>query len=201
MSTRESLPLRAELARKALHAATAILPVGLAFGWTDQPTLRIVLAAAAVLALATEALRSSWPAFAKAFSAAFGAMLRTHEQGKLTGATWLALAMATVLWFAPLNSAIAALWAAALGDAAAAVVGRSATRWTRRPANGKTLAGSAAALVVTAAGVLWLTPASVSVALLLGAVAAIAERPAKPLDDNLRIALAVALTAALLGLR
>lgn len=200
VSTSERLPLRAELARKALHAATAVLPIGLAFAWLDQPTLRIVLAAAALLALAIEALRNAWPAFAKAFSTAVGGMLRTHEQGGLTGATWLALAMALVLWFAPLNAAIAALWAAALGDAAAAVVGRSATRWMRSPTKGKTLAGSTAALLVTAAGVLWLTHASVIVALALGAVTAIAERPTKPLDDNLRIVLAVALTATLLGL-
>lgn len=201
MRTPERLPLRAELARKALHAATAVLPVALAFGWTDQRTLRVLLAVAAVLAFAIEALRYSWPAFARAFSTAVGGMLRTHEQGALTGATWLALAMALVLWLAPLHAAIAALWAAALGDAAAAVVGRGVTRWRRREVTGKTLAGSAAALVVTATGVLWLTPAAVSVAVVLGAVAAAAERPSKPLDDNLRIALAVALAATLLGLR
>ncbi len=201
VSTPERLPLRAELARKALHAATAVLPISLAFGWTSQRTLQIAVAAAALLALVIEALRNAWPTFAKAFSTAVGGMLRRHEQAALTGATWLALAMAVVLWLAPLNAAVAALWAAAFGDAAAAVVGRSAASWRQRPANGKTLLGSAAALVVTAAGVLWLTPASVSAAVLLGVVAAIAERPARPLDDNLRIALVVALTATLLGLR
>jgi dolichol kinase len=201
VSTPARLPLRAELARKALHAVTAVLPIGLALGWTDQRTLRIVLASAAVCALAIEALRASWPAFAKRFAWAVGGLLRTHETAALTGATWLALAMALVLWFAPLNAAIAALWAAALGDAAAAVVGRSATRLRQRPVTGKTLIGSAAALAVTATGVFWLTPASVPVALSLGAVAAAAERPAIPLDDNLRIALAVALAATLLGLR
>jgi dolichol kinase len=177
------------------------LPIGLALGWTSQRTLQVVLASAAACAIIIEALRATWPAFAKMFAQAVGGLLRTHERAALTGATWLALAMAAVLWFAPLNAAIAALWAAALGDAAAAVVGRSATRLRQRPVTGKTFIGSAAALAVTATGVLWLTPASVVVALSLGAVAAIAERPAKPLDDNLRIALAVALAATLLGLR
>lgn len=201
MSRRENLPLRSELARKSLHLATAVLPVGLALGWTNQVTLRIVLTAAALLALAIEVLRNVWPGFATAFSGAFGALLRTHERRGLTGATWLALTMALVLWLAPLNAAIASLWAAAVGDAAAAVVGRSVTRWRGQQGAGKTLAGSLAALIATTLGVLWLTPASALVALLLGAGAALAERPALPVDDNLRIGLAVALAATVLGLR
>lgn len=201
MSVRDNLSFRDEVARKALHAATAILPVGLAYGWSNQPTLRTVLTAAALLAIGIEALRRTWPAFARAFTTAFGGLLRAHERRTITGATWLALAMALVLWIAPLHAAVVALWAAAVGDATAAVVGRSAKHWQKRASNGKTLVGSLAALVVTALGALWLTPATLPVALLLGTVAAAAERPAIPLDDNLRVALAVALAATLLGLR
>lgn len=201
MSTRESLPLGAEVARKALHAATAVLPLGLAFGWVEQAALCVVVAAAALLALIIETWRRVSPVFASRFATAVGGMLRAHERRGFTGATWLALSMATVLWLAPRHVAIAALWAAAVGDAAAAVVGRSVARWRRRTGGGKTLAGSVAALGATAAGVLWLTPASASVALLIGLATALAERPAKPLDDNLRIVVAAAAAAALLGLR
>ena len=206
MRTAEHLSLRAEVARKALHAATAVLPVALAFSWTSQETLRIVLTVAALLALAVEALRHLWPSFENRFASMFGGLMRERElrtdgARMLTGATWLALAMAIVLWFAPLRAAVAALWAAALGDAAAAVVGRSAGRWEKVGAGRKTLAGSFAALLVTAVGVFWLTAASLALALGLGVVAAAAERPAVPLDDNLRIALAVALAASVLGLR
>ena len=201
MSEGASLPLRAEVARKALHVATAALPVALSYGWSNQTTLRNVLTAAALVALAVELLRRVWPAFSTTFSTTFGHLIRTHERRALTGATWLAIAMAVVLWVAPLYAAIAALWAAAVGDAAAAVVGRSVGRWRKRVGAGKTVVGSLAALVVTALGVLWLTPASLAVALLLGAVAAAAERPTAPLDDNLRIALAVAFAASVLGLR
>ncbi len=201
MSEEASLPLRAELARKALHIATAALPVALSFGWTTQATLRVVLTAAALLALAVELLRRVWPAFSRAFAATFGPLIRTHERRALTGATWLAIAMAVVLWIAPLYVAIAALWAAAVGDAAAAVVGRSTRHWRKRSGSGKTAAGSLAAAVATALGVLWLTPASPAVATALGAVAAAAEYPTAPIDDNLRIALAVVLAASVLGLR
>lgn len=201
MSEGASLPLRAEVARKSLHIATAALPVALSYGWSDQPTLRTVLTAAALVALVVESLRSVWPAFSTGFSTVFGHLIRTHEHRALTGATWLAMAMAVVLWVAPRDVAIAALWAAAVGDAAAAVVGRSVGRWRKRVGPGKTGVGSLAAAVVTALGVLWLTPASLAVASVLGVVAAAAERPTVPLDDNLRIALAVAFAASVLGLR
>lgn len=201
MNVQESLPLRAEVGRKALHLVTAALPVALSFGWSNQATLRMVLTSAAMLALATEALRRGWPAFAALFAASVGRLLRPHEQRGLTGATWLAVAMALVVWIAPRHSAVAALWAAAVGDAVAALAGRSLRRWQKSADGGKTLAGSLAALVATGLGVLWLTPATPTLALSLGAVAAAAERPAVALDDNLRIALAVALAATLLGLR
>lgn len=199
MRTSAAFPLRAELARKALHVATAALPVGLSFGVTDVGTLRLVLSAAVLLALAVETLRLVWPAFRAAFLTAFSTLLRPREHTAFTGATWLAFAMALVLWLAPVNAAIAALWAAAVGDAAAAVVGRSVGR--RSSSGGKTLAGSLAAAIATALGALWLTPASFGSALTLGVVAAVAERPVVAFDDNLRITLAVALAATGLGLR
>jgi dolichol kinase len=201
VSARDILSLRAEVARKALHALTALLPVSLAWGWVDQRSLRIILAAAALLALTVEALRAMWPAFATAFTQLFGPLIRGHERRALTGATWLAIAMAAVLWLAPLHAAIAALWAAAVGDAAAAVVGRAVRHAQQRDASGKTFVGSLAAALATAGGVLWLTPATLPIASVLGVVAAAAERPSIGLDDNLRIALAVALAATLLGLR
>lgn len=201
MTTRDGLSLRAEVARKALHALTALLPISLAYGWIEQPALRSILALATLVALLIELLRATSPAFSAAFTRAVGALVRSHEQRALTGATWLAIAMTTVLWLAPLYAAITALWAAAVGDAAAAVVGRGVQRWQRRPESGKSFAGSLAALVATSCGALWLTPATIPVALLLGVVAAAVERPAVRVDDNLRITLAVALAAKVLGLR
>lgn len=201
MSEGSVLPLRAEFARKALHVATAALPIGLSFGWSDVAVARSALSVAAALALGVEALRIRSSQFRAAFDAAFETLLRPHERRALTGATWLALAMAAVLWFAPRAAAIAALWAAAVGDAAAAVVGRAATRWRGAAPAGKSLVGSVAALVVTAAGVWWLTPASATIALVLGTVAAAAERPAWSLDDNVRVAIAVAVAATAVGLR
>lgn len=201
MTERTTLPWRAELARKAIHIATAVLPLSLAFGWTTLEALRLVLTGAAALALLIEIGRKASSRFAERFASAVGGLLRGHERGALTGATWLALAMAIVLWAAPLHAAVAALWAAAVGDAAAALVGKGLSRLRATKPTGKTLAGSLAALVATALGVWWLTPATAAVAAGIGAVAALAERPALPVDDNLRITLAVAVAASLVGLR
>jgi dolichol kinase len=192
---------RAEALRKALHAGTAVLPVAWAQGWIDTASLRALLSAAAVAALAVESLRSRPGVVRRAFTQALAPLLRAHEARRLTGATWLALAMCAVAWLVPGHAATAALWAAAVGDASAAVVGRAAAARGLAVAGRKSWAGSVAALTTTAAGVWWLTPAAPLVAVALGAVAAAAERPRGPVDDNLRIALAVAAAATALGLR
>lgn len=201
MSTAAAGVLRRELARKTLHLGTAVLPVAWAQGWITAPALRATLSAAVVVALGVELLRRRHAAFAAAFAASVGWMLRTHEDRRLTGATWLAIAMATVVWLAPMPAALAALWAAAVGDASAALVGRLVAARRGIVAERKSLAGSVAALLTTALGCRVLVATSWPVALALGAVAAAAERPRRPLDDNLRITIAVALAAVALGLR
>lgn len=199
----ESLPpaLRAEFARKAIHLGTAALPIAWAAGLVSTYQLRIVLTAAVVVALGIEALRRWSSAAGRRFTAFVGELLRPHERTAVTGATWLAIAMAGAVWIAPGRAALAGLWAAAVGDASAAIVGRSLAARRGRPAGRKSWQGSAAALVSTALGAAWLAGATWPVALTLGGVAALAEFPRSPLDDNLRVATAVALAATALGLR
>lgn len=189
---------RAELTRKAIHVATAALPIAWALDLVTTAVVRTTLAGALGAALAVEVLRRAHAPTAARFERAFGALLRSHERHAITGATWLAGGMALAAWLAPREAAIAALWAAATGDAAAALVGSGLSAWRGRRADGKTLAGSMAALAVTALGVRALLSVSWTDALLLGAVAAAAEWPRRPLDDNLRITVAVALAASLL---
>lgn len=194
-------PLRAELLRKALHMGTAALPLAWAAGLVTTAQLRLLLAGAVVVALVVEGARRASPAAAQRFTAAVGVMLRAHERQAITGATWLAIAMAGVVWLAPERAALAALWAAAVGDASAALVGRSIAARRGRPAGRKSWEGSAAAALSTAIGCAWLAAATWPQALVLGGVAALAEYPRRPLDDNLRVATAVALGAIALGLR
>ena len=190
-----------EFQRKAIHIATAILPVAWAFGWLTGTQVRMLVAAAVVVALVVEFARYRSATFGARFEARFGALLRAHERTTLSGATWLAIGMWGAVMLAPPGAAIAALWAAAVGDAAAGLVGRSMQHLRGAPADSKSIVGSLALTIATAGGVLWLTPASRGVAIALGVVAAFAERPSRPGDDNVRVVLVVAGAAALLGLR
>jgi len=202
-----ALSLGAESARKAIHLATAVLPVAWAYDLITTRGIQWLLGTAVAIALAVEFARYRGGPFGARFLRTFGSLLRTHEQRTIAGATWLAIGMWGVAVLAPRGAAIAALWAAAVGDAIAALVGRAVQQWraTRAPGgmapSGKTLVGSVAGAAATAAGVVWLTPAELPVGIVLGVVAALAEWPARPGDDNVRVVAAVALAAALVGLR
>lgn len=207
MTPPRALSLGAESARKAIHVATAVLPVAWAYGLLSTRDVRWLLGIAVVIALGVEFARYRGGTFGALFVRIFGALLRAHEQRTIAGATWLAIGMWGVAMLAPREAAIAALWAAAVGDAVAALVGRAVQQWrvahapAATPPGGKTVAGAAAGATATAAGVVWLTTAALPIAVLLGVVAALAEWPARPGDDNVRVVAAVALAAVLVGLR
>lgn len=197
----EGPTLRGELARKSIHLATAGIPIAWASGFVTASQVRSTLGVAIVVALAVEFARHRGGPFSRGFRARLGAMLRVHEAHALSGASWLAIGMWGAAMLAPVPAAIAALWAAAVGDAAAAIVGRSVQQLRARTAGSKSLTGSAAAALAASGGILWLTPATIPVAAALGVVTALAEWPSRPGDDNVRVALAVAAAAVLLGLR
>ena len=201
MRAPEGPTLRGELARKGIHLATATIPIVWAFGLVTAQQVRVALGAAVVIALGVEFARYRGGVFGLAFTARLGPMLRVHERTGLSGATWLAIGMWGAVMLVPTSAAIAALWASAVGDAAAALVGRGVQGLRGRPAGTKSMSGSGAAVVLSALGILWLTPASLAVALALGGVTALAEWPRRPGDDNVRVAFAVAAAAVLFGLR
>ena len=179
-----------ELARKAIHLSSVALPLGV---WLAPREAGIaVLLALAALALATELARRRVRPFRYAFLRRTRTMLRPHERRGLAGATWMILAYAAALLLFPKPVAVAAMLFNALGDAAAALVGR---RWGRhRTRWGKSWEGFAAGLAVNAgvAAAVWaLAPEVTLAAGLAGALAAAAvEMAPLPLDDNLRVTLA-----------
>lgn len=184
-------PVRAELSRKALHLASAALPISWSAGWISTPAARALLVASCVIAFAVEFARRRSPRVQRGFESMFGSMLRPHERSALTGASWLLLGMLGSALLFPQAAALVALWAVAVGDGLASVVGRLAAR-----ASGtKTWSGTIACLVATAAGAWWLAGATAINALLIGLAAAAAERPRLALDDNLRVAAAAGLAA------
>jgi dolichol kinase len=125
------------------------------------------------------------------FDRATGLLLRAHEHHRWSGATWLLLSFLLVVLMFDAPIAIAAMWAVSVGDASGAIVGRTIGRH-RIGRSLKSIEGSVACAVATAAGALLVADLSPILSVIAGIVAAAAEWPARPLDDNLRIGLVVA---------
>ena len=181
------LSLRREIVRKGLHLISTIVPISYAVGVSRMvviTTLAFLLAAAMTVELGR--FRST--RIRTVFDARLGGLLREHEWRGPSGATWLIVALLLATVFFPHEVAIAAMGAVALGDAFAAIIGRAAARPS---GSGKSLAGSVACFAASAISALTIAGLAWSEAVVVGVVAALAERPQRPLDDNVRIALAV----------
>lgn len=188
------LSLRLEVARKALHLVFVVVPVSYAFG-LPQRLLVTALGAAALAAVVIELARAWHTPTRERFARWVGMLLREHEYTRWSGATWMVLSMLGLAALVPRDVAIAAMWAISAGDAAAALVGRAFDRRAapaRERTGRKTLRGSAACFVVTLAGALVLARLSPVESLVAAALATAAERPGGWVDDNVRIAVVVA---------
>lgn len=186
------LALHRELARKALHLLSAGAPVAYA-AQAPRVILTWILAAAAAIAVTVEVTRRRMPPVQRALDRLAGSLFRPHEHAGVTGATWLILALLLAIAVLPRPEAIATMWAAAVGDPAATLVGRTAGR-TRLHPDGKSLEGSLACLATTVLGAWLVAGLPASAALLAGLAAALAEWPRGPLDDNIRITVAAGMT-------
>ncbi|HEX6057422.1 MAG TPA: hypothetical protein VFZ11_00295 [Gemmatimonadaceae bacterium] len=186
--------MRAEAQRKAIHLLAAAVPIGLAAG-VPRDVVAWGLAALLAIAIVVELARMRVAPVRVLFLRLTSHLLRDHEHAGWSGASWmLAAHLLAVLLFPP-ATAIAALWAVATGDAAAALVGRAAGR--HRIASGKSFEGTAACFLVSLAGALWLARLPFGAALVGAGAAALAEMPSRPLDDNLRIVLATGIAISL----
>ncbi len=183
------LALRHELARKAIHLQSVAIPAAYALGVPRLPLL-ILLGFLLATAMVVELARHRSTRVRAGFSRIFSVLLRDHEHVGLSGATWLLLAFFLALLLLPRQAAIAATWAVSLGDATAALVGRWIGRH-RLTRSSKTLEGSVACAAISFVGAWLVAGFPVGVSAGAGVLAAAAEWPGKPLDDNLRIAVVV----------
>jgi dolichol kinase len=181
-----------ELARKGLHLTFAAVPLSLTAG---VPRLWVLTTLTAMLTVAAlvEITRERVPAFAATFTRAVGPLLREREQRQVTGATWLILVCLAATWVLPVPGAIAVTWAAAVGDASAALVGIPfGGRLIPNGGRGKSVEGSTACFLVTLIGAYGLAGLSVRLAVLIAAAATMAEWPQTSIDDNVRVGAATA---------
>ncbi len=191
-----------ELTRKALHLIFAAVPLSLTAGVPRLVVLALLSGMLAV-AVAIEITRARVAAVAVVFTRTVGPLLRQEENDRWTGATWLILVCLAAVWVLPVPGAIAVTWAAAVGDASAALVGIPlGGRLIPTSRHGKSVEGSAACFLVTFFGAYQLAGLSVRLALILAAAATVAEWPRSVVDDNVRVGAAttaVFLIAKMLG--
>ena len=190
--TGHPLAVRRELTRKAIHLLGTAAPVAYAGGMPRAPLLWMLGLGAAV-AIAVEIGRRTSGAVQRVLDRTVGGLFRAHERASITGATWLVLGMFASAALLPTPLAIATMWAAAAGDPAATLVGRSVGRLRLHP-GGKSLEGSLACLATSVVGAALIADLPLWWASSAGVAAAIAEWPRGSLDDNVRITLAVGAT-------
>ena len=183
------LTVRRELARKVLHMSWAVVPIAYALGAPRRLVIGALLVASAT-AVVIELARARSERVRLVFDRATGLLLREHEHHRWSGATWLLLSFLLVTVLFDTQAAIAAMWAVAVGDASAAIVGRTVGR-RRIGQSRKSIEGSLACAVASAAGALLIAHLSLGTSIVAGISAAAAEWPARPLDDNMRIGIAV----------
>ncbi|MFL5562316.1 MAG: hypothetical protein ACJ79K_12660 [Gemmatimonadaceae bacterium] len=188
-------PFQRELARKAIHATSAAVPIALAAG-IDHRLAVVILGALLLLAILVELIRVRVASAALRFDAMFATLLRAHEARGVTGATWLIGAMFAAVFLLPRSAAIAATWGAAVGDAAAALVGMRFGRH-RSLRDDKSVEGSVACFLATLLGAVLVARLRLPAALLVAVAAAGAERMPWPRDDNIRIVALAGMTALL----
>jgi dolichol kinase len=167
--------------RKAFHAFNATLGAAL-LAVLDVPRGAALGALVALLAiaLAIDIVRLRSLRANQLFFKAFGRLASPREARGIASSTWYVTGILLVVALFPLDVAVSAILVMGLGDPAAALVGRT---FGRRAFLGGTLEGTLAFFIVCAViiGVRHAWPAG----LVAGAAAALAERRAWPLDDNL----------------
>lgn len=190
------IPYRAELKRKALHVLALIVPYFIA---VNGKSALVILVPLAVIAVLADYFRTRSEAFARLILRIFGFMMRVEEAAslggsvKINGATWVLVTATLLTVIFPVYIAVTAFVMAMLADAMAAIIGRryGSHRW---PGAQHTVEGSVAFVatgLLVAAAVPFLTFWVGIVAVL---VAAVVEALPGPLDDNIRVPVAAAVT-------
>lgn len=137
------MAFRDELARKAIHLTSSLIP--LLYWWPlSREVCLAILAGLLVVAIVVERLRGRQGAVRDFIERWFGSMMRTGEQKTWTGATFVVLAGLLSIAIFPKPVAIAALLTLSISDSLASLIG---SQFGKVRFLGKSLAGSGAFFV------------------------------------------------------
>lgn len=187
------MAFRDEIARKAIHLASGLIPLAY---WTFAEKWLVLCVISGLLAIAAviEVARRRPGPVDRFVTAWFGAMLRPFERSGLSGATYVLLAGLITVALYPRLIAVSAMLVLSVSDSLASLIGG---RFGQARFLGGTQVGSGAFFVSAAAICMLVLPSSPVAALAAAAAATIAEA-AKfrvqgiPLDDNLTVPLTTA---------
>ena len=118
--------IKNEIFRKLFHISSSIIPLGYLWIINDKKLLVFILSILIIVSLTIEILRAKSSIINNIFKKIFGSMLREDESnGKLTGATWLLFGHLLTILIFPKSIAIPAMIFLSIGDASAAIVGKT----------------------------------------------------------------------------
>ena len=188
---------RTEVMRKLIHMSSLVIPLGYRFLLhEDRKIMFLVLLPVTVLMLIVEIVRLEHKSIKRIFYRIFGIMLRRHEVNDFTGATYLMVASVVCIAFFPGdNIAFLALSSLAVGDTLAAIIGMTMGERKFRGTK-KSFEGTLACFIGTM-GYGLLFGVHPLLAFVGAMAAALAELSRVPVDDNVKIPMAVALAMAL----
>ncbi len=148
---------RHEIPRKILHVSIGFFTLHLYSRGTNAVDIHPWLLGALVPIASVDYARHTFPPFNRFYIRLLGALMRESEVDGWNGVIWYLLGAWTVLRFFPKDVGTLSVLLLSWCDTAASTFGRLYGRYTPRIRKGKSVAGSAAALVVGAltAGLFW----------------------------------------------
>lgn len=180
---------KTELWRKAIHVFSLQIPIFYGL-WLDQHTMLFLLIPAAVISFTIDKMRFVDGKLKTTFDSVFGFMMRPHEvdekQRNLSGATYVLFAAVLTILFFPKPIAVYAFAMLIIGDACAALVGKSIGK-NKVFDLPKTWEGSLAFFISSLIVSLFISDLTWQIKLVGAFTATIIELLPIPSDDNLTI--------------
>ena len=187
--------IRQEVRRKLIHMSTAV--VGLCMLWVEPGIMRWITLTMAILFPLLDLGRRKIAFFARIYASLFKSVTRPFEEKHITSAAIMFVSMAITVWLFSPTIAAAALLFTSVGDAAAAIVGRSLGQ-TR--IGKKTLEGTLAFLSCTICIALLIPNLAARIGILGAVGAGLVELiPIPHVDDNLSVPILSALIMTISG--
>ncbi len=192
----EQIAFRRELLRKATHMGALVIPVGYYLLRLDrQEALAVMIPITLGMILIDVSRLRRWRFWNNIARPLLSPLIRRREMaGDFTGATYILLSACVTIALYAKPIAVAALVFIVVGDVFAALVGRSIGR---HRFGRKSIEGSLACLLATAAATVFLPDLPWSVRLFGAAVATAVEALPLGVDDNVSVPILAGLTMTL----